>query len=186
MKNGKVFLIIIGIILCIVLVITIFGSINKEEVSDVGEITPGEEMTEEQERQTIISLYYMSVENNVLTPEARVIDAKNLLENPYKTLTEYLIDGPKNDKLKGILPSGTKVNSATRTGDMVLLDLSQEFTQGQNEETIKIAISSIVNTLTELNDVDSVKILIDGEEGKKVEGTEINFGEAFFRQESVT
>lgn len=186
MKNGKIFLIIIGIILCVLVVITIFSSLSKKDGTEQGEITPGEEMTEEQERQTIISLYYISTENNVLTPEARVIDAKNLLGNPYKTLTQYLIEGPKNEKLQGVLPSGTKVNDATRMGDMVLLDLSQEFTQGQNEEAIKMAISAIVNTLTELNDVNSVKILIDGEEGKKIEGTEINFTNAFFRQENLT
>lgn len=186
MKNGKVFLIIIGIILCVLVIITIFSSLKKQETPDNTEITPGEEMTEEQERQTIISLYYISLENNALTPEARVIDAKNLLENPYKTLTEYLIEGPKNDKLQRVLPNGTKVNGATRSGDMVLLDLSQEFIQDQSEEAIKMGINSIVNTLTELNDVNSVKVLINGEEGKKIEGTEIDFSKAFFRQESVT
>lgn len=186
MKNGKVFLIIIGIILCVLVIITIFSSLKKQETPDNTEITPGEEMTEEQERQTIISLYYIRLENNALTPEARVIDAKNLLENPYKTLTEYLIEGPKNDKLQRVLPNGTKVNGATRSGDMVLLDLSQEFIQDQSEEAIKMGINSIVNTLTELNDVNSVKVLINGEEGKKIEGTEIDFSKAFFRQESVT
>ncbi len=186
MKNGKVFLIIIGIILCVLVIITIFSSLKKQDTLGNTEITPGEEMTEEQERQTIISLYYISLENNTLTPEARVIDAKNLLENPYKTLTEYLIEGPKNDKLQRALPSGTKVNGATRSGDMILLDLSEEFIQDQKEDAIKIAANSIVNTLTELNDVNSVKILINGEEGKKLEGTEIDFSKAFFREESST
>ena len=61
MKNGKVFLIIIGIILCVLVIITIFSSLKKQDTLGNTEITPGEEMTEEQERQTIISLYYISL-----------------------------------------------------------------------------------------------------------------------------
>lgn len=187
MKNGKIFLVIIGIILCIMIVLTIVSSIsNKEQTAENPEIVPGEEITEEQERQTIISLYYMNSETKSLVPEARVIDAKNLLENPYKRLVEYLIEGPKNEKFQSSLPENVKVNGASINGDMVILDLSQEFIENQSEETIKIAISSIVNTLTELNDVNSVKILINGEEGKKIEGTEISFSESFFREESAT
>lgn len=65
-------------------------------------------MTEEQERQTMIALYYTNIETNTLTPEARVIDAKSLLENPYKTLVTYLIDTPKNEKLKSSIPLRNK------------------------------------------------------------------------------
>lgn len=186
MKNGKIFLVLIGVILCIMIVITIISSLNKKEVANTTEITPGEEITEEQERQTIVSLYYINTETNTLMPEARVIDAKNLLENPYKTLVEYLAEGPKNEKLQGSLPGGTKVNNASISGDMVIVDLSQEFIDNQNEETVKLAIYSIVNTLTELNDVNSVKILINGEENKKIEGTQISFDKCFFREESAT
>ncbi|MCI8621969.1 MAG: GerMN domain-containing protein [Clostridia bacterium] len=130
MKNGRIFLILIGVIIFVLVVITIISSFFKKE-EDVSqsenEITPREEITEEQERQTIVSLYYMNEESNSLVPEARVIDAKNLLENPYKTLTEYLIEGPKNEKLKKTLPEGTKVNNASISGDIVILDLSSEF-----------------------------------------------------------
>lgn len=186
MKNGKIFLVLIGVILCIMIVLTIISSLNKKEVADTTEITPGEEITEEQERQTIVSLYYTNTETNTLVPEARVIDAKNLLENPYKTLVEYLAEGPKNEKLQCSLPSGTKVNNANINGDIVTIDLSQEFIENQNTDALKLSIYSIVNTLTELNDVNSVKILINGEENKKVEGTEISFGENFFRQDNAT
>lgn len=65
-------------------------------------------MTEEQERQTMIALYYTNIETNTLTPEARVIDAKSLLENPYKTLVTYLIETPKNEKLKSSIATRNK------------------------------------------------------------------------------
>lgn len=138
-------------------------------------------MTEEQERQTMISLYYTNVETNTLMPEARVIDAKNLLENPYKTLTEYLMEVPKNEKLKSSIAEGTKINNAERKGDIVTLDLSKEFIENKNADEINLAIFSIANTLTELNEVNSVKILIDGEENKEIEGTDIVLNKEFVR-----
>ena len=129
----------------------------------------------------MISLYYTNIETNTLMPEARVIDAKNLLENPYKTLTEYLIEAPKNEKLKSSIPEGTKVNKAERKGDIVIIDLSKEFIENKTADEINLAIYAVANTLTELNEVNYVKILIDGEENKKIEGTDIVLNKEFAR-----
>ena len=115
-------------------------------------------------------------------PEARIIDVKNLIENPYKSLTEYLIESPKTENLRSVIPTNTKVNGATNTLGVVTLDLSKDFIENQNAENISQGISAIVNTLTELNDVNSVKFLIDGEENKKIEGTDISFDKDFVRE----
>lgn len=181
MNNRKILLILIGIIVLVIIAFAVidFGNKNKDE--NIAEITPGEEMTEEQERQTIISLYYINPETNTLMPEARIIDVKNLIENPYKTLTEYLIENPRTENLKSSIPSNTKVNNATINLGIVTIDLSKDFIENQSEEAISQGVSAIVNTLTELNDVNSVRFLIDGEENKKVEGTDINFDKSFVR-----
>ena len=74
--------IIISIIICLILV-SIWGVYyflirnNKEET--ITEITPQEEISEEQMRQTIVSLYFKSGEE--IVPEARLIDVKQLLNN---------------------------------------------------------------------------------------------------------
>lgn len=186
MKKGKIFLVLIAILLCVMIGLAltkVFKKTETGEQSDITEITPGEELTEEQERQTMIALYYTNIETNTLIPEARVIDAKTLLQNPYKTLMEYLIEKPKNDKFKSSLPEGTKFNNATLKGDMLLLDLSKEFIENQNEENLNLGIYSIVNTLTELNEVNSVKIIIDGEEKQEIEGTNITLNESFIRKD---
>lgn len=129
----------------------------------------------------MISLYYTNIETKTLMPEARVIDAKNLLENPYKTLTEYLMEAPKNEKLKSSIPEGTKVNKAERKGEVVTLDLSKEFIENKTADEINLAIFAVANTLTELNEVNYVKFLIDGEENKKIEGTDIVLNKEFAR-----
>lgn len=181
MKNKKIFIFLIVLILCIGIALTVTKLMKKEEVLGTSEITPGEEITEEGERQTMISLYYTNIETNTLMPEARVIDAKELLENPYKTLTEYLMEAPRNEKLKSSIAEGTKINNAERKADVVTLDLSKEFIENKNADEINLAIFSIANTLTELNEVNSIKILIDGEENKEIEGTDIVLNKEFAR-----
>ena len=44
-------------------------------------------------------------------------------------------------------------------------------------------IESIVNTLTELTEVNSIKILIEGEENKKFNDGEVSFEKIFIREE---
>ena len=184
MKNKKI-LFCVGIaIVCIFLVFLIIKFFAKDTEEIITEITPGEEMTDTQERQTIISLYYINIETNTLVPEAKVIDAKELLENPYKTLVEKLMVESKNEKLKSSIPEGTKVNNADLNGDTVELNLSKEFVenQEQNSDKINLSIYSIVNTLTELNEVNYVKIMIDGNSNYTFEGTDISLSNSFTRQ----
>ena len=183
--NKKLFfkIMIITIILIIIGVLIYVKFIRTEEQTTETEITPLEEITDEQERQTMISLYFTNTETYALMPEARVVDAKVLLENPYKALVEMLIQGPKSDKLKTNIPKETKVNGAELVGDMVKLDLSQEFLTNQagDIEIASKSIYEIVDTLTELNEVNSVKILIDGQEDKKFDSFDLDLKEPFVR-----
>ena len=102
MKSKK-----IGIIFFVILVIILIGGYfgiryvkNKGKETTVEEYTPQEEITEDQVRQTIVSLYFPSEETNELNPEARLIDIKEIINNPYEKLVNLLIEGPKNDKNK--------------------------------------------------------------------------------------
>lgn len=184
MKKRKILFILIIIILLIIISILIYMKLKNNEENIETEITPLEEITEEQERQTIISLYYTNTENNTLIPEARSVDVKELLENPYKILVELLMEQPKNDKLVSSIPEGTKVNNAILKNNIVELDLSKEFIENQNEdiEKAKLSIYSIVNTLTELNEVNYVKILIEGEENVKFNNINLSLDEVFERK----
>ena len=85
--------------------------------------------------------------------------------------------------MESAIPNETKVNKAELKNDIVYLDLSKEFIEkhinGEKEETV--TIYSIVNTLTELTEVNGVKILIDGEEDKAFKDNKIKFTEAFVK-----
>ena len=171
MKNKK-----IGIIFIIVLIIIILGGYiiinyikNKDEQTIVEEYIPEEEIAEEQVRQTIVSLYFPSKETNELNPEARLIDIKEIINNPYEKLINLLMEGPKSEKNKNIIPENTKINKTYLEDDCVVLDFSAEFLNysKEDEKEKDNLINSIVNTLTELTEVNKVKILIDGNENNE-------------------
>lgn len=170
MKNSKIiliFLLIAAIILVVGIWIVSYLK-DKQASSQIEEYTPQEEITDEQMRETMVSLYFYNNETGELVTEARLIDAVELLENPYYTLVQLLIDGPKNSNLTTLMPEGVEVNSAVIINNCVTLDMSSEFLNYTEDEDLKNKmIYSIVNTLTELTEVESVKFLINGEENSE-------------------
>ena len=167
----------IGIIFFILLLIILIGGYfgiqyvkKKEEGTTIEEYIPQEEITEEQERQTIVSLYFPNKETNELNPEARLIDIKEIINNQCDKLMNLLIEGPKNDKNKTIIPEGTKINKIYLEKDCAILDLSAEFLnyEKENEKEKTNLEKSIVNTLTQLTEINQVKILIDGNQNDEL------------------
>lgn len=182
MKNKKIIILVITVILIILICGILISKKNKKEYT---EYTPQEELSKEQERNTIISLYFKNKQTNELMPEARIIDSKQLLNNPYMVIINLLIQGPKNDKLEITIPEGTKVKSASLNGNILYIDFSEEFItncKGGIEEESKI-IYSLVNSLTELNEVSYIRILIEGEENKAFTDNAIGFRENFARND---
>ncbi|MCI8470612.1 MAG: GerMN domain-containing protein [Clostridia bacterium] len=171
MKNKK-----IGLIFLVLLIIILIGGYfgiryvkNKEKETTVEEYIPEEEITEEQARQTIVSLYFPNRETNEINPEARLIDIKEIINNAHEKLIELLIEGPKNDKNKKIIPEGTRINKTYLEEDCVVLDFSSEFLNYNKEDEKEKTnlINCMVNTLTELTEINKVKILIDGNESEE-------------------
>ena len=182
MKINKKLIISIIIILIIVGVAIwyfFFNDGNKQ--NEIREIIPEEEISEEQMRQTIVSLYFYNSNTKSLVPEGRLIDVKELIEEPYKKLMELLIEGPQNESLSKTIPEGTIINKIELKGDILYLDLSKEFVDNHSggEEMESATIYSIVNTMTNLTEVNAVKILIDGEENKAFNDNKIKFDDPF-------
>ena len=177
MKNKKIILLFL-ILLIAILVIGFFAiKYVKEKKSNEAEseIVPEQEISEEQLRETIVSLYFPDKETNSLKPEARLVSVKELMESPYNVLIELLIEGPKNDKLKSIIPENTKLLNSFLEGECLTLDFSSELLNFDKEKDKENLINSIVNTVTELNEVNKVKILINGQ-------TSDEFGNEYVRK----
>lgn len=177
----KVIIILISIVIIISIAWYFINKRNKE--NEILEYEPEEEISSEQQRETLISLYFINKTTKEVEPEARLIDVKDLVKEPYNTLMELLIEGPKNSNLERIIPENTKINSIILNNDILTIDLSSEFTEITGKELEDKAIDTIVKTMTELTEVNSIKILIDGEENKSFQDNEVTFNEIFIREE---
>ena len=183
----KKIIILIGIILAIgIIFYLVFCNFHKDESSNtISEYTPQEEISQDEIRKTIVSVYFKNIETNTLVPESVCIDVKELSENPSLKLLNLLCAGPTNDKLESPIPEGTKINSAVLKGNTVYVDFSEDFIKnapnGVEEEGL--LVYSVVNTLTELNEVNGVKILIDGKENMSFNDKGMEFKEEFFRND---
>lgn len=179
--NKKVIIIIAIILILTGVGVWYFFFYNKQSQNEVNEIIPEEEISEEQMRQTIVSLYFYNGTTQSLVSEGRLIDVKELIKDPYRRLMELLIEGPQNSELTRTIPEGTRINKVEVKGDVLYLDLSKEFIENHEggEEKENATIYSIVNTMTNLTEINGVKILIEGEENKAFKDNLIKFDDPF-------
>ena len=178
----RIIIILVFIILIIGIITGVYFIVkNKNTEKEITEYTPQEEISEEQMRQTMVSLYFKN--DNGLIPEARLIDVKELINNPYEKILNMLIQGPKNETLKKTIPEGTKINKIEKEGENLIIDFSSEFIEkhigGELEE--KLTIQSIVKTVTELTEINGIKIKINGEDNKEFKDGKMKFNKIFNR-----
>ena len=189
MKNKKV----IGLLVLVIVILGVVGYFvfgeaqeNKGQV-EITEYVPEEEINIAGMRQTIVSLYFNQKDTNTLVPEARNIDVKELTKDPYNTLVNLLIEGPKNERLEKVMPEGTKINKIEMKNGILNIDLSKEFIENHKggAEAESRTVYAIVNTLSQLNEVEAVKILIDGIEDASFKDNAIKFKEPFVKQDDT-
>lgn len=184
--NNKKIIMYVSIVILILIVLGVGFLIykkNKQNKNEALEYIPQKEITDEQLRQTVVTLYFLNIETGELMPEARKLDAKELVKEPYKILIELLMQGPKNEKMIKLIPNGTRLNGIEIKNDCLYIDFSNEMINEQKlgKEQEELIIKSIVNTVTELKEINSVRILIDGKENQKFPNGGVNFKESFMR-----
>lgn len=133
-----------------------------------------------------IKLYFSNKNDGKLVSEKRLVTKKEIMESPEKTIINELIKGPENQELLPTIPKGTKLISVTNKEGTAIVNFSREFVDnhggGSMGETI--TIFSIVNSLTELKEIQKVKFLIEGESRPEYKG-HYEFDIPFVRDEEV-
>lgn len=177
--NKKTTFIIITIILSVIFLGGIAFSRKGIVIENISEIIPNEEISDEQLRYTKILLYYINEETGEIEAEYKKIDSKILVENAPEEIIRIWLAGPEGEKIICGCSENTKLNNIKIENDCAVVDFSQEFLEKEeNIEELKI-VYCIVNTLTELNEINSVKILINGEEN--IYYGSINLSEKYVR-----
>lgn len=107
----------------------------------------------------------MDSKGKELVPEYRYVSLDKIKDNMYQTIIEELIKGPSTSEYKATIPKDTKINSIKKAGNKVIVDFSKEYSQSvENSEKDLGKIYSIVNTLTEVKEIEEIEIRVDGKE----------------------
>ena len=168
-KNKKKIIAIITLIILILIAIFIYNNISIENnVDEYQDYTPEEEISEQQMRQTKVILYFANSETGELEAETKIVDANLLINEPYKQIMNWLIKGPESSNLKKLIPEGTALHDIKVEKSCAIINLSNEFLNYETEENKIKIINSIVNSLTNLKEINSVKFLINGEENENL------------------
>ena len=168
-KNRKKIIAIITLIILIIIAIFIYNNISIENTAEeYQDYIPQEEISEEQLRQTKVVLFFENTETGELEAETKIVDANLLINEPYKQIMNWLIKGPESSNLKKLIPEGTALHDIKVEKSCAIINLSNEFLNYETEENKLKTINSIVNTLTNLKEIDSVKFLINGEQNEKL------------------
>lgn len=187
MKNKKLVMYVSIILIMTILIgvgYFIYSNIKNRNGEIISEYIPQEEITEKQLRKTVVTLYFLDSEKYKLVPEARQIDSKELVKDPYKMLINLLIEGPKNERLIKLIPEETKLISTEIKDNVLFINFSKEFIKEQNlgKEQEELILKSIVNTVTELTEINKVAFLIEGEKNKGFPDNGVIFDKLFIRE----
>lgn len=131
-----------------------------------------------------VNLYFSDIMGLYLVPETRTIEVKQS-ESIESQIIEQLILGPETEDLFSTLPPETKIRNIKTEEGICYVDLSSDFitkhSGGSSAEIL--TIYSIVNSLTDLDYVNSVQFLIEGEKVNTL--GELDISKTFERNEDL-
>jgi hypothetical protein len=188
------------IAICIIMIISISGclktrdkaleQIKEDELRPVSSILLSEEDALRLNEKLQVRLYFADQDGTRLVKEIRYIDmndAKQGTEQQATLLVKELVKGPSNSTLKSTMPEGASLRSPIKVENRTAtVDMTKEFVDNHpgGKEAEEMTIFSIVNTLTELKDIETVKFLINGKTQKEFKGNFL-FNNEFPRNEAL-
>jgi germination protein M len=125
-----------------------------------------------------VKLFYGDAGNEKIVAEERSISYQQW-EDKYTIILQELIKGPENNQHRAnILPETKVYGTIEQNGDLIV-DFSKEFNRFAGSMAEIIGVGSVVNTLTQFEAIDKVKILVEGEELTGPSGMPRGFMETF-------
>ena len=142
------------------------------------------DITASSQNEVNVTLYFSDSEALHFLRETRRIKAPTG-ESVEKLIVSELIKGPKGSGAVKTIPVETKIRSVETKDGVCFVNLSNEFLTKHSGGTAGeyMTVYSIVNSLTELSNVDKVQFLIEGE--KKDVFIHFTFNEPFERDVSM-
>ena len=120
-----------------------------------------------------VTLFYSDLKASKLVKLSLSIGATSM-ERVVSELFERL-KSPESPDLSPAIPAGAKLLSVRRDGDILVLDVSDEFTQPefwQGSDVAHLRLQALVHTLTSLPQIRAVRILVNGQVPEALGGHE--------------
>ena len=111
--------------------------------------------------QTELALYFSDEAGTGLVRENHVVYAPNNVSSA-RLVVEELIAGPKGEGLKATIDPSTGLNQIAVIDGVCYVNLDNGFMEQQYDIQENVVIYSIVNSLSELPDINSVQISVNG------------------------
>lgn len=111
-----------------------------------------------------LRLYFADSQGRYLVSEYHTLTLSEDT-SPERYVVEELLRGPNNSDLHSPIPAGTTLRSCTTVDGVCVVDLSAEFLENRPDTALgeRLAVYSIVNSLTALSGVDTVNLLVEGQ-----------------------
>lgn len=120
-----------------------------------------------------VTLYFSDDQAMYIMPEEREVTVKEDGDEALATaILEALIAGPTAAEHRSTMPAGSAVLGVEIADGLATVDLNKEFqtSHGGGSAGEYITLSSIANSLTELDSIDQVQLLIAGEKVDSLAG----------------
>jgi len=125
-----------------------------------------------------VKLYFGDKNNERLVAEERQISYREG-ENKYKAVLEELIKGPADKNHRANISPRTKVYGTIKQNGDLIVDFSREFASFSGSAAEIAGKGSVVNTLTQFEEIKRVKIMVEGEDYLGPTGEPLGFMEPF-------
>jgi germination protein M len=129
-----------------------------------------------------VLVYFATNDREYLLP--LTIDI-NPTQEVAKVAVEKLLAGPNNDFVAATIPEGTKLKDiylAENTGT-VYVEFTKQFLELKDKQEVQLALDSLVYTLTELREVERVRVSVEGGTPDELHG--VALGEPLQRERGV-
>mgnify|MGYP002411942145 CR=1 FL=1 len=167
-KNRKYVVVGALLVVCAVTV-TVISVLNREDVAPVSGVSA---VSDDNLRPEMVPvyLYFANEDLKGLETEVRYIpiqEATKSAANLATVIVNELIDGPSvQSELSSVIPEDSALLDTVRIdGDRAIVNLNESFVDNHPGGKVleQLTIYSIVNSLTEIKDINSVLFMIEGE-----------------------
>lgn len=130
-------------------------SVNEEPVNNSTDTRP---LLLDSKKDAVL-VYFASENGRYLVPATLSIKPT---KEAAKVSVEKVLAGPGDWLLSNTIPEDTKLRDIYIRNNVAHIDLTEHFVKLENYEDVQRAVNSLVLTLTEFNEVETVQFLVEG------------------------